>query len=163
MAALTIAFFRALVDTGIERTYAIELTGDVTWRVLTPAARLVAAATAGRGRSPAEQVRRRIDLITRFPFGRPAFEFTVRPERRGRALDMFRCPIADYMAAHGLADLCVGTWCNADFALAEVWGARLDRKGTLAGGAPYCDFRFVVGDTAGASATAPPNRTTGPG
>lgn len=66
---------------------------------------------------------------------------------------MFRCPIADYMAAHGLADLCVGTWCNADFALAEVWGARLDRKGTLAGGASYCDFRFVVGDMAGRSAT----------
>jgi hypothetical protein len=48
------------------------------------------------------------------------------------------------MRANDAADLCIGTWCNLDFPLAEMWGGRLERRGTLAAGAPVCDFRFVA-------------------
>ncbi len=144
MAALTLAFFRTLLDAGIERTYAVELTADVAWRLLAPAARVVALATTRRGDTPDARLRRRVDVITRYPFGPPSFKFAQREEVSGLALDIQRCPIAEYMATRNAADLCVGAWCNADFAVAESWAGRLKRNGTLAGGARRCDFRFIA-------------------
>ncbi len=55
---------------------------------------------------------------------------------------MRRCPVADYLGQRGAADLCAGSWCNLDFALAEMWGSRLDRSDTLVAGSSCCDFRF---------------------
>ncbi len=144
MAALTLGFFRTLLDAGIERTYPVELTADVAWRLLAPAARVVALATTRRRDTPDGRLRRRVDLITRYPFGPPSFKFVRHQEVSGLALDIQRCPIAEYTAGRGAADLCVGAWCNADFALAESWAGRLQRTGTLAGGAPSCDFRFTA-------------------
>jgi hypothetical protein len=40
------------------------------------------------------------------------------------------------------SDLCIETWCNLDFPLAEMWGGRLERTQTLAAGCEHCDFRF---------------------
>lgn len=57
---------------------------------------------------------------------------------------MRRCPVADYLGTHSAADLCAGSWCNLDYALAEMWGATPQRSGTLAGGAECCDFRFRI-------------------
>ncbi|MBL6748913.1 MAG: L-2-amino-thiazoline-4-carboxylic acid hydrolase [Nevskia sp.] len=58
---------------------------------------------------------------------------------------MLHCPIADYFESQGASDLCVGTWCNLDFALAEMWGGRLERHETLSAGCARCDFRFKGG------------------
>jgi ubiquinone biosynthesis protein len=58
------------------------------------------------------------------------------------AFDVHRCPVADYFRREGRAPLCVPTFCDLDFPLARVWGAVLERTGTLAGGAPRCDFRW---------------------
>jgi ubiquinone biosynthesis protein len=55
---------------------------------------------------------------------------------------MQRCPVADFFRSEGAADVCAGTWCTQDFALAELWGGALELTGTLAGGAERCDFRF---------------------
>jgi hypothetical protein len=52
--------------------------------------------------------------------------------------------VADYMRAHGASDLCVGAWCNQDFALAKLWGGELHRTKTLAAGDDHCDFRFIA-------------------
>jgi hypothetical protein len=81
----------------------------------------------------------------------PGYRFIDREEPQGRALDMVHCPIAGYMREQGVADLCVGTWCSLDFPLAEMWGGHLQRRGTLAGGAGRCDFRFVAGARHGVS------------
>ena len=45
---------------------------------------------------------------------------------------------------HGEGDLCYATFCQLDFPLAEQWGGRFERTGTLAIGAPVCDFRWVL-------------------
>lgn len=153
LACLTLAFFRVLLDSGIERAYAIELVGDTAWRIYARWGRLATAITALDG-EPAVRLRRRVDLFLRYPFGRPGYQYRDREEPRGRALDMLHCPIADYMRANDAADLCVGTWCNLDFPLAEMWGGHLERRGTLAGGAPVCDFRFVAGPHRRPSASA---------
>jgi hypothetical protein len=44
---------------------------------------------------------------------------------------MQRCPVAEYLGSRGAADLCAGSWCNLDYALAEMWGGTLERSGTL--------------------------------
>jgi ubiquinone biosynthesis protein len=145
LAALTLAAYDALLDAGVERAYAIGLIGDAAWRIYAWWGRLARLATAPLGGDPPKRMRRRVNLFLRAPFGRPSYVYEDRPELRGRALDMLRCPIADYLQENEAGDLCVGTWCNLDFALAEMWGGRLQRHGTLAGGAPKCDFRFIAG------------------
>lgn len=144
LACLTLAFLHALVEDGIERRYAIELVGDVAWRVYVRWGSLAKAVTAPLSRDPAVRMRRRVNLFMTYPFSRPGYRFRDREEPKGRALDILRCPVAEYMRANDAADLCVDTWCNLDYPLAEMWGGRLERSGTLAGGAPRCDFRFVA-------------------
>ena len=91
-----------------------------------------------------------VDAFLTYPFGRPGYRFDDVAEQGGRSVNMLRCPVADYLGRAEAADLCAGSWCNLDYALAEMWGARLQRSGTLVGGASCCDFRFhtapVTGD-----------------
>ena len=50
--------------------------------------------------------------------------------------------MAEYFRAKAASGLYVGTWCNVNFALAELWGGWLERTKTHAAGDPRCDFRF---------------------
>ncbi|MCF6238033.1 MAG: L-2-amino-thiazoline-4-carboxylic acid hydrolase [Candidatus Marinimicrobia bacterium] len=57
---------------------------------------------------------------------------------------MTKCLVAEYFQKYNAQDLCVNVWCNQDFALAEMWGAKLERTTTLAEGCTRCDFRFMI-------------------
>ncbi len=57
---------------------------------------------------------------------------------------MTKCLVAEYFQQSDAQDLCVRVWCNQDFALAEMWGAKLERTTTLAEGCTRCDFRFMI-------------------
>jgi hypothetical protein len=95
-------------------------------------------------RDPTRRLRLSVNAFLTYPFGRPGYRFDDVVEENGRALDMRRCPVADFLGQRNAADLCAGSWCNLDYALAEMWGARLERTSTLVAGASRCDFRFVV-------------------
>ncbi len=142
LACLTLAMFQALLDEGVERDYAVELVGDACWKVYAQWGQLPRLVARLASRDPVERMRTSVDLFLRFPFNPPGYRYEDRTEPEGRALDMLRCPVAEYLAAHGAADLTVGSWCNLDFQLARTWGGTLERKGSMAGGAPLCDFRF---------------------
>jgi hypothetical protein len=144
LAALTLSILEALEEAGIERNYAIELTGDVCWRFYRQWGQITRAATGVITRQPVRRLRLSVDAFLKFPFGRPGYRFDDVPEETGRSLDMRRCPVADYLGTRGAADLCAGSWCNLDFALAEMWGGFLERSETLVSGADRCDFRFQV-------------------
>jgi hypothetical protein len=144
LAALTLSILEALEDTGVERSYAIELTGDVCWRFYRQWGQVTRAATGLITREPVRRLRLSVDAFLKFPFGRPGYRFDDVPEETGRSLDMRRCPVADYLGSRGAADLCAGSWCNLDFALAEMWGGILERSETLVGGDDRCDFHFLV-------------------
>lgn len=145
LAALTIAFHRALVETGIDDRYAMTLTTDCAWTIYEKWGRLARRVARSRASDPAEQMRICIDDFLRFPFTPPCYHFQrTQPEKGAIEIDMRRCPVADYMAAQDASELCVSAWCNQDFALAELWGGRLDRSKTLAKGDEHCDFRFVA-------------------
>jgi hypothetical protein len=144
LAALTLSLLEALEEAGIERAYAIELTGDICWRFYRHWGQLTGAATKLMSHDPVHRLRLNVNAFLAFPFGQPGYRFNDVAQDDGRSIDMKRCPVADYLGSRGAADLCAASWCNLDYALAEMWGARLERTGTLVGGASRCDFRFRV-------------------
>jgi hypothetical protein len=158
LAALTLGFLEALERDGIERGYAIELTADVCWRFYRQWGYATRAATRLIDRDPVRRLRLSVNAFLTFPFGRPGYRFDDVTQNDGRSLDMQRCPVADYLGDRGAADLCAGSWCNLDYALAEMWGGTLERSGTLVGGANCCDFRFRVPAGADASPAETPGR-----
>ena len=142
LAALTLSCLEALEADGIERGYAIELTGDICWRFYRQWGQGTRATTRLITGDPVRRLRLSVNAFLTFPFGRPGYQFDDVPQADGRSLDMQRCPVADYLGSRGAADLCAGSWCNLDYALAEMWGGTLERSGTLVAGANCCDFRF---------------------
>lgn len=146
LACMTASFFRTLIAAGIERDYAIELFADVAWQIYEKGGILPDLVTRVITRDPVERMRMRVSMFLRFPFNPPGYIFKRVPANDGIAFNMLRCPAAEYFQALGMADLCVSSWCNLDYGLAEMWGGRLERTGTLAGGADRCDFRFTATD-----------------
>jgi ubiquinone biosynthesis protein len=151
LACLTLSMLQALTAEGIERDYAIELIGDACWKIYAQWAQIPRAVTRLLTRDPAKRMRISVEMFLRYPFNRPGYRYADVPEPAGRGLDMLRCPVAEYLAAHEASDLTLATWCNLDFPLARMWGGELERHGTLAGGAQRCDFRFRAGRQGGAA------------
>lgn len=142
LACLSLSAFRALMAVGVEREYAVVLFADAAWKVYEKWGALPAFISRFLTRDPVKRMRLCVNLFLRFPFNPPGYVFERLPSDDGISLDMLRCPIAEYLSANGAADLCVGSWCNLDYGLAEMWGGRLERTGTLAAGADRCGFRF---------------------
>lgn len=142
LAALTLCLLEVLEAAGIERSYAIELTSDTCWRFYRHWGRVTKVATGLVSRDPTRRLRLSVNAFLTYPFGRPGYRFDDVPEADGRSLDMRHCPVADYLGRAGAADLCTQSWCNLDFALAEMWDGHLQRSNTLVLGASCCDFRF---------------------
>jgi ubiquinone biosynthesis protein len=144
LACLTLAMFQTLLDDGIARDYAVELVGDACWKIYAQWGHIPRILPRILTREPSERMRMSVNAFLRFPFNRPGYRYEDVPEPRGRALDMVRCPVADYLRANGASDLALGSWCNLDFQLARMWGGSLERTGSMAGGAERCDFRFLA-------------------
>jgi hypothetical protein len=82
------------------------------------------------------------DVSLRFPFNAPGYLIETVPADSGTAFDVVRCPIADYFRGRGAIDLCSASWCNLDYALAELTHEKLVRTKTLVCGDDRCDFRL---------------------
>lgn len=151
LAVLSLACFQTLLARGVERTYAIDLFADMAWAIYEKWGRIPDSVVQLLARTPLQRLRLDVDALLRFPFNPPGYEIERLADAEGVSFNVRRCPIAEYFEAHGAADLCVTSWCNLDYALAEMWGGHLERSGTLANGDPLCDFRFVPGPLESAS------------
>ncbi len=149
LADLTVATFQVLMEKGVAREYAIQLVSDINWgvygRSVKPPGILAAAVTRDRVR----RMRIVVNLMMGvFPFNPPGYKIEKQSSDNGAAFDVFRCPVADRMSAtlpaQDAKDLCVASWCNQDYAAAEIWGGWLERTSTLAGGADRCDFQILA-------------------
>jgi ubiquinone biosynthesis protein len=85
-----------------------------------------------------------VDLVMSLVFFRPAYRTEKGQLPGGFYMNVHSCPVAEYLAASNTADLCISAWCGVDGGLVEVLGGRLERGGTIAMGAEYCDFKFFV-------------------
>ncbi len=142
LACLTLACFQDLLKVGIERAYAVELIGDVAWKIYEKWGRLPNWVARTMSGDPARRMQISVNMFLRFPFTPPGYVFERLPSGDGVSIDMQRCPVADYLLGQEASDLCLGAWCNQDFALAHMWGGWLERSETLAVGCSRCDFRF---------------------
>jgi len=146
LACFTLSFFEAVQAAGVERPYAIELIADAAWRVYRQWARIAVglARLRPRGRTALgfAGIDRRGQVALRFPFNAPGYVVETVGSDRGTAFDVVKCPVVGYFAAAGAADLCLASWCNLDYALADLTREKLTRTTTLVGGQDRCDFRL---------------------
>jgi ubiquinone biosynthesis protein len=151
LACFTMSFFEELLANGVERDYAIEIIADAAWRVYRVWAKIALAISCFRPRTRTALGFARVDgghgaksITLRFPFNAPGYSIEPAVGVSGIAFDVVRCPVASYFRRHGAGDLCVESWCNLDYALAEMTHERLVRTKTLAGGGDRCDFRVSI-------------------
>lgn len=144
LASLTAGFYQGLFLRVGDAAEARALTGEVTWRIYSKAGRLPWSLGGVGATSKVDRLRRATDVFRRFPFSPPAYEMVDvhSDDPAVVAFDVLRCPVAEYFVERGLGEVCVETWCNLDFPLAEQWGARLERDTQLASGDKRCEFRW---------------------
>jgi hypothetical protein len=144
-AVLLAACLDAMLEEGLERDYAIELIGDTAWRIYRRWGQAGNLLVAPFARDPVHRIRSAVGLFLYFPFGEPGYQREDILDPAGRRFNCVSCPTAAYLVPRGDADLMLGAGCNLDYALAELWGGRLERDGTIADGRGRCAFRFVGG------------------
>jgi ubiquinone biosynthesis protein len=144
LACLSFSMLAVLLDRGIERQYAIELIADAAWKVYEKWAILPRFLARLFVRDPVDRMKSCVNTFLRFPFNPPGYTLERTPSDCGIRFNVLRCPVALYLQRLDAGDLCVASWCNLDFPLAEIWGGKLKRTGTLAGGSDHCDFHFTV-------------------
>lgn len=151
LACFTMSFFDALLATDVERDYAIELVADTTWWFYrkwawiaialahaTPGKKVLGFATVKEG----PQGRR---VVLRFPFNAPGYRVETLTTDGTAAFNVVHCPVASYFRGQDAVDLCLASWCNLDYALAEMTEETLIRTKTLVDGHEQCDFRVIPG------------------
>ncbi len=142
-AAAIISLYEVLTAIGQTKGNATNLIYQIAWEVYTVMGDLPWFAGGAFTQDGFQRLKLATDAFRAFPFGSPAYLWQdVDAGEEVVGFDCLRCPVAEYFASHNQSELCVQTFCKFDFPLAEQWGATLERTGTLASGAPRCDFRW---------------------
>jgi hypothetical protein len=144
LACLTLAFFRALIEYGVARAYAIELTADLTWSFYRKWGALRRFLRRGNPLGNFEGLSPGYVVPLPFPFNPPGYAAHWSPTPEAPiGFDVVQCPVSELFRSHNAADLCVGSWCNLDYPLGEALGLKLTREKTLVEGSDRCTFRWV--------------------
>lgn len=145
LAVATLAMHQTLLRHGVDPSRSHALLHEIGWRFYTRMGRIPELLASAFTRDPAKRLEFGTRLFRTFPFGSPGYGWRDVPTPDGSvAFDCTKCPVAEYFGRHDASKLCVNTWCKLDFPLAAQWGGRLERTGTLAGGANCCDFRWYA-------------------
>ena len=144
LGCLTLAFFRALMEYGVARTYAIELTADLTWNFYRKWRALRRFLKRGDPLGNFKSLSLGDVVPLSFPFNPPGYMARWSPTPEAPiSFDMVRCPVPELFRRHNSADVCVGSWCNLDYPLGEAVGLKLTWDRTLAEGDDRCTFRWT--------------------
>jgi ubiquinone biosynthesis protein len=146
LAAITAAAYATLVERQALVEDATQTVHDIAWAVYRRMGDAAWVVSGLLGRDAVERLRIATVASRTFPFSVPSYEWQAVTSPAGVvAFNCLRCPVAAYFKAQSLSDLCLRTWCALDFQLAEsVWNSRLERSGSIAGGASVCDFRWYA-------------------
>lgn len=166
LAAATLAVHEVLVLHGVSAAESYRLLYDIGWRIYVQMGEPPLLVASAFTRDPHKRLKLATDLFRVFPFGSPSYEWRDVPSTDGAiAFDCTKCPVAEFFASQNASELCVQTFCRLDFPLAEKWGGQLKRTGTIASGAPLCDFRWkpqgtmdAVPNSADPKVVEPPSR-----
>jgi predicted unusual protein kinase regulating ubiquinone biosynthesis (AarF/ABC1/UbiB family) len=146
LAALTLAIHKSLMAMGLSAEEGHRIVYRIGWSIYERMSELPLLLARTLTTNPQKQMRIATDLFRQFPFGSPAYGWRdVDTEPTVVGFDCTMCPVAAYFGKHDASELCVQTWCALDFPLAQKWGGRLERSGTIAMGKDHCDFRWHTG------------------
>ena len=146
LAALTLATHQSLMAQGLSAEEGHTIVYRIGWSIYERMSELPLLLARTLTTNPQRQMRIATDLFRQFPFGSPAYGWRdVDTEPTVVGFNCTRCPVAAYFGKHDASELCVQTWCALDFPLAQKWGGRLERTGTIAMGRAHCDFRWHTG------------------
>ena len=146
-AALILAMHETLLRHGIAATESHRLIYDIGWSVYRQMGEPPLLIGAAFTRDPRKRLKLATDMFRNFPFGSPSYEWRDVASADGAiAFDCVKCPVAEFFAGQHASELCVQTFCRLDFPLAQTWGGKLERNGTIASGAERCDFRWYASE-----------------
>ncbi len=151
LACLTVGLFRALLEFGTERAYAVKLVADTIWNVYRYWGLPGKLLAHVRPDAASRRVYNHDPVPLRFPFNPPGYLAKPVPLANGLGFDMVRCAVATYFREQGAINLCLGARCNLDYALGEMTGQKLVRTKTLVEGDDRCDFRWYPASSAARS------------
>ncbi|MDQ2906940.1 MAG: L-2-amino-thiazoline-4-carboxylic acid hydrolase [Chloroflexota bacterium] len=135
--------YEALLSAGQSAEGATTLIYDMAWLVYTKMGEVPWMLAGTMSNESVKKLRFATTAFRPFPFDSPSYlwkDVDAAPDVV--AFNCLKCPVAEHFRSHNLSDLCVNTWCKLDYPLARQWGSELTRTGTIARGAPVCDFRW---------------------
>lgn len=140
----SLALYRALQAARVEKAYAIELVSDLAWKVYEKWIILPRFIARRATSDPQKQMDLMLRMFLRYPFSRPGYDWKVLPEPCTFAVNIYRCPVYDYLKTQGEAEFMLNTWCTLDFALTQVMtrGGCYERPHTLSAGDDVCDMKW---------------------
>ncbi len=150
LAAVTLATYQALLESGVEKNYAVSLTSDLIWHTyekqFAPMVRIAGLFI----KNEQDKLNWVMKTLTKYGTPKPGYEFTT-PDIPGTfAIDYTRCPVNDYFKQLGKEEhhLFRNSWCTLDYPLCEVLPShnrgRYERKRTLSDGDEMCEMRWYA-------------------
>jgi ubiquinone biosynthesis protein len=148
-ACLTVALYNNLLKSGKTKEDASDLIYQIGWKIYTRMGEIPMLIAGLFSDNPHKRMELATKVFRMFPFSEPDYGFEdVATDENTVAFNCTRCHVAEYFKKFNIGDVCYNTWCKLDFPLAEQWGGRLERSGSIAGGAKKCDFRWLTDKTA---------------
>jgi ubiquinone biosynthesis protein len=147
---MSTGFYHELIARGESEDAATQLFYEIAWKVYVKMGRFSWWLAGGGNQSVYSRLLKTTKLFRAFPFNSPSYKWkTVETANNIVGFDCVKCPVADYFKSKDLSKFCTKTWCRLDYPLAELWHSKLERTGSIAGGASKCDFRWIVNDKIG--------------
>jgi ubiquinone biosynthesis protein len=142
--AYAVALYRALLEQGVAADAATVLVSDVVFAAIRPSRDALVAVARLRHRNRLRRALWLSRMAQRFYYVEPDWKMSDVPVEGGFGMDVTRCVVAEYFDSLGMAEFCQRVICDQDVRDAAHRGIDFERKGTLAGGASRCDFRYHV-------------------
>lgn len=144
LSAMSTGFYQELTTRGKDEETTTQLFYDIAWKIYQKMGRFSWGLAGFGNRNGYDRLLKATKLFRAFPFNSPSYQWKdVKAEKDVVGFDCLKCPVAEYFETKGLSKFCVATWCALDYPLAEMWNAKLERTGSIAGGEEKCDFRWT--------------------
>ena len=144
LSLLTHILYEQMLEHGLDNQTSLVFSRKITWTLYRSYAMMAWKISRWFRRDRVSRLRWMMHIFWKcFPYNAPGYDMRVRSSPPDHfVFHVHRCPASEYFRSHLLPDLCIETWCNLDYGLAEEWDLNLERTDTLSAGAPYCDFVF---------------------
>jgi ubiquinone biosynthesis protein len=145
LATLSTAFYNELTAKGQNEEATAKIFYDIAWKVYIKMGKLSWWLAGWRNRKVYGRLLKTTQLFRAFPFNSPSYKWQdIKTGDNVVGFDCLKCPVAEYFQSKGLSKFCTQTWCSLDYPLAQLWHAKLERTGSIAGGADK--FRWTAED-----------------